>query len=64
MAAARAEPMRQEMKTLTSGWMVRVNAWGSTIARMVSAKGMPRARAASICPSATELMPERTISHT
>ena len=45
MAAARAEPMRQEMKTLTSGWMVRVNAWGSTIARMVSAKGMPRARA-------------------
>ena len=31
---------------------------------MMSPKGIPRARAASICPLATELMPERTASHT
>ena len=52
------------MKTLTSGWTVRASAWGSTTSRMMSPKGIPRARAASICPLATELMPERTASHT
>ena len=30
----------------------------------MSPKGIPKALAASICPLATELMPERTASHT
>ena len=32
--------------------------------RMMSPKGIPRARAASICPFDTELIPLRTVSHT
>ena len=52
------------MKMLTSGWIVRASAWGRTIPRMMSPKGMPSARAASICPFGTELIPLRTVSHT
>ena len=56
--------MRQAMKMLTSGWIVRASAWGRTMPRMMSPKGMPSARAASICPLGTELIPLRTVSHT
>ena len=49
---------------LTSGWIVRASAWGRTMPRMMRPKGMPSARAASIWPLDTELIPLRTVSHT
>jgi hypothetical protein len=51
-----------EIVSLPVGGMITRRACGSTIRRSVTARVMPSALAASLCPSSTERMPPRTIS--
>ena len=51
-----------EIVSLPVGGMMTRIAWGSTMRRIVFSRVMPRACAASVCPSSTEMMPARTIS--
>ena len=52
------------MSTLISGGIAVRNACGSTTRERFWVNDMPRDRAASACPTPTELMPERTASAT
>ncbi len=50
------------MVSLPVGGMITRMAWGRTMRRIVSRRGMPSAEAASTWPSLTERMPARAIS--
>ncbi len=51
-----------EMVSLPVGGMITLIACGSTMRRIVWARVMPSALAASVWPSSTEMIPARTIS--
>ena len=50
------------MNSLPVGGMITRMACGRMMRRIVRSRDMPRACAASTCPSSTERMPARTIS--
>ena len=62
IASASDVVFSMEMNSLPVGGTITRMAWGSTMRRIVSIGVMPRAWAASTCPSSTERIPARTIS--
>ncbi len=64
MMVTRAEFLMRAMKMLPRGWTTVRRAWGMITSPRTWGNVMPRARAASAWPTATELTPARTVSAT
>ena len=58
----REESLIMAMNSLPVGGMITLTACGSTMRRIVCARVMPSACAASTCPCPTDWMPARKIS--